>query len=305
MRRAFAETLADLANEDSRIVLLSADLGFRALEPFIDRFPDRFFNIGVAEQNMMGIATGLAEAGFVPYAYSIVTFAVLRPFEFIRNGPVSHQLPVRIVSVGGGLEYGHNGISHYGLEDIALMRTQPGMNIICPSDVPQARSAVRASVDIPGPLYLRLAKEDTTTVSDGRFELGRVDELRGGSDIAFIALGPIVHEAMAAADLLDRNGVKCAVLSVPSISSATNESIATEVSRFSNVVTVEAHYATGGLGSLVSEVVAEKNIRCRVIRCGVRRLPDGHSGSKAFLQNEHGISKEALVRVVTETLNTK
>src|SRR3954468_10781795 len=260
MRRAFAETLAELANEDPRIVLLTADLGFRALEPFAEKFPERFFNVGVAEQNMIGVATGLAEAGFIPFAYSIVSFAVLRPFEFIRNGPVSHQLPVRIVSVGGGLEYGHNGISHYGLEDIALMRTQPGMNIICPCDVPQARSAVRASVDIPGPLYLRLAKEDTTTVSDGRFELGRVDELRGGSDIAFIVLGPMVHEAMAAADLLDRNGVKCAVLSVPSISSATNESIATEVSRFSNVVTVEAHYATGGLGSLVSEVVAEKNI---------------------------------------------
>src|SRR3954469_2867275 len=159
MRRAFAETLADLANDDSRLVLLSADLGFMALEPFIDRFPGRFFNVGVAEQNMMGIATGLAEAGFVPFVYSIVTFAVLRPFEFIRNGPVAHQLPVRIVSVGGGLEYGHNGISHYGLEDIALMRSQPGITIICPCDTSQACSAVRASMSIDGPVYLRLSKD--------------------------------------------------------------------------------------------------------------------------------------------------
>ncbi len=115
----------------------------------------------------------------------------------------------------------------------------------------------------------------------------------------------MVHEALAAADNLEANGVKCGVFAVSSIGGATNESVAAVVSRFPTVVTVEAHYATGGLGSLVSEVVAEKNIHCRVVRCGVRRLPDGHSGSKTFLQNEHGISKEALVRVVTETLKPK
>src|SRR2546425_8822734 len=111
MRRAFAETLAELAKEDPRIVLLTADLGFMALEPFADAFPERFFNVGVAEQNMTGLATGLAEAGIIPFVYSIVTFAVLRPFESIRNGPVAHKLPVRIVSVGGGFDYGPNGIS--------------------------------------------------------------------------------------------------------------------------------------------------------------------------------------------------
>src|SRR3954465_15838848 len=125
MRRAFAETLTELAAEDPRIVLLTADLGFMAPEPFIERFPARFFNVGVAEQNMVGVATGLAEAGLVPFVYSIVSFAVLRPFEFIRNGPIAQQLPVRIASVGGGMEYGQNGISHYGLEDVAMMRTQP------------------------------------------------------------------------------------------------------------------------------------------------------------------------------------
>src|SRR3954468_13141161 len=142
MRRAFAETLADLANDDSRLVLLSADLGFMALEPFIDRFPGRFFNVGVAEQNMMGIATGLAEAGFIPFVYSIVTFAVLRPFEFIRNGPILHQLPVRIVGIGGGVEYGAAGVTHHGLEDIGVMRTQPDVTIIAPADAQQTSTAI-------------------------------------------------------------------------------------------------------------------------------------------------------------------
>src|SRR4051812_22287055 len=118
MRAAFLRTLTELAARDERIVLLTGDLGFAAIEPFKDTFPERFFNVGVAEQNMIGIATGLAEAGFLPFAYSIATFAVLRPFEFIRNGPIMHDLPVRIVGVGGGFEYGHAGPTHHALEDV-------------------------------------------------------------------------------------------------------------------------------------------------------------------------------------------
>src|SRR5580658_5156121 len=119
MRKMFVETLVNLAEQDERVMLLTGDLGFGVVEPFMSKFPKRFINVGVAEQNMVGVATGLAESGFIPFVYSIVTFATLRPYEFIRNGPILHQFPVRIVGVGGGMEYGHNGASHYGLEDIA------------------------------------------------------------------------------------------------------------------------------------------------------------------------------------------
>src|SRR5438093_8078761 len=129
MRTAFVRTLTDLAARDDRIVLLTGDLGWSVVEPFAERFPQRFFNAGVAEQNMVGVATGLAEAGFIPFVYSIVTFATLRPYEFIRNGPIQHRLRVRIVGVGGGVEYGSNGLSHYGLEDVAVLRAQPGITI--------------------------------------------------------------------------------------------------------------------------------------------------------------------------------
>ena len=132
MRTAFVNTLAELAALDERILLLTGDLGYMALEPFTDRFPDRFVNVGVAEQNMVGIATGLAEAGFVPFVYSIATFASLRPYEFIRNGPVLHRSRVRIVGVGGGFEYGTAGITHHGLEDVGVMRVQPGLTVIVP-----------------------------------------------------------------------------------------------------------------------------------------------------------------------------
>src|SRR6266516_2483950 len=122
MRGAFTKAVTELAQRDPRIVLLTGDLGYMALEPFADAFPDRFFNVGVAEQNMIGLATGLAEAGFIPFAYSIATFATMRPYEFLRDGPILHELPVRLVGVGGGLDYGHNGVTHYALEDVALMR---------------------------------------------------------------------------------------------------------------------------------------------------------------------------------------
>ncbi len=151
VRATFIRTLVELAEEDERIVLLTGDLGFTVVEPFAERFPDRFFNVGVAEQNMVGVATGLAEAGFVPFVYSIATFATLRPYEFIRNGPVLHRLPVRIVGVGGGLEYGLNGLTHYALEDIAVMRAQPGMTVLAPADFEQARTALRETKAVPGP----------------------------------------------------------------------------------------------------------------------------------------------------------
>ena len=137
MRAAFATTLAELAERDQRILLLTGDLGYRALEPFSERFPRRFFNVGVAEQNMVGLATGLAECGFVPFVYSIATFASLRAYEFIRNGPVAHGLRVRIVGVGGGFDYGSAGPTHHGLEDVGVLRLQPGLTVVAPADCEQ------------------------------------------------------------------------------------------------------------------------------------------------------------------------
>src|SRR5271166_3462774 len=153
-----------LAAADSRILLLTGDLGYMVMEPFRQQFPDRFFNVGVAEQNMIGLATGLAEAGFLPYTYSIATFASLRPFEFIRNGPVLHNLPVRMVGMGAGFEYGHSGSSHYALEDVGALRTLPGLTIVVPADPSQAATAIRDTQDVAGPVYYSLGKDDKISV---------------------------------------------------------------------------------------------------------------------------------------------
>ena len=288
MRKAFTRTLVELAEADPRIMLLTGDLGYMALEPFSERFPDRFVNAGVAEQNMVGVATGLAEAGFIPFVYSIVTFASLRPYEFIRNGPVLHRLPVRVVGVGGGFEYGPQGTTHHGLEDLAVMRVQPGMTVVAAADHRQYAAALRATWDLPGPVYYRIGKDDTTEVPglDGRFRLGRAELLRPGRDLCLVATGSVAVEAAAAAATLAERGIDCGCLIVACLQPAP----------------VEAHYASGGLGSLVAEVVAERGLRCRVRRCAVMTTPDGVSGSQRFMHQAHGLSREALVATALEAL---
>jgi len=305
MRFAIVQTLTELASRDSRIMLLTGDLGYMALEAFADKHPARFLNVGVAEQNMVGVATGLAEAGFIPFVYSIVPFAALRPYEFIRNGPIQHQLPVRIVGVGGGMEYGLNGLSHYGLEDIAVMRAQPGIKVIAPADHQQARNALLATWNLPGPIYYRIGKDDKTVVAglDGRFELGGAQQLRDGNDVVIIAMGSVATEAAAAAGELAKQGISSCVLVVASITPAPVDDLVRVLSRYPLAITVEAHYLSGGLGSLVAEVAAERRLPCRLARVAVKTPVTGLCGSQSYLYHKYGLSCDALVKTVQQELS--
>ncbi|MGH2362610.1 MAG: transketolase family protein [bacterium] len=300
MRGAFTRALVELAEQDPRILLLTGDLGYTVLEPFAEKFPDRFFNVGVAEQNMVGLATGLAEAGFIPFLYSIATFASLRPYEFIRNGPILHQFPVRIAGVGGGFEYGSAGATHHALEDVGVMRIQPGLTVIAPADHEQARSALLATWDLPGPVYYRLGKDDKTTVPGlgGRFELGRAQLIREGADLLMITMGSVAIEVAAAADALAAQGIRCTVMVIASVNPAPVEDLAEVMARFRLALTVEAHYLVGGVGSLVSEVIAERGLDCRIVRCAVNTTPSGVSGSQGYLYDTHGLSCNAIVQTV-------
>lgn len=304
MRIAFTRTLAELAGADRRIILLTGDLGYTVLEPFSERYPDRFLNVGVAEQNMIGLATGLAEAGFIPFVYSIVTFATLRAYEFIRNGPILHQLPVRIVGVGGGFEYGSAGNTHHGLEDIAIMRCQPGLTVIAPADHEQTRTALLKTWDLPGPVYYRLGKNDPPTVPglNGRFELGSLQVIREGKELVFISTGSVAHEVATAVEALADRGISCAFAIASCVSPPPTEELFQLLATSPLVFTVEAHSVNGGLGSMVSEVIAERRMPCRVVRCGVRQPPQGITGSPSFMHHRHGISSEALVEAALRQL---
>lgn len=303
MRKAFIDQLTCLAEVDRRIVLLTADLGFGVVEGFAAAHPDRFFNVGVAEQNMVGVATGLASAGLIPFVYSISTFAVLRPYEFLRNGPVLHQSQVRVVGTGAGVEYGHNGTTHFALEDVAVLRALPGIDIVAPADSAQAVNALRCTWDQPGPVYFRLGKNEDVVVPglDGRFDESGIASLVGPpeGDVLVLALGT---SALAALEGRDRvlavdPSASVSVAVVSRIHAASFLYLADVLARFRRIVVVEAHNRNGGLGSLVAEVACEHGLGLSLTRLSADRFP-ARTGSQSFLEGQLGIDADAVARAV-------
>jgi transketolase len=293
VRMAFIQTLVELAERDPAIVLLTADLGYSVLEPFQVRFPKRFFNVGVAEQNMLGIATGLAEAGFIPFVYSIATFLSLRAYEFIRNGPVAHHLRVRVVGIGGGFEYAKEGLTHYALEDIGLMRLQPGLRVLAPADTRQARAVLQSTWNSPGPTYYRLSKDEKTVIPEleGRFEIGRAQTVRTGKDLLILSLGAAAKQAVQlASELQARENISATVMIIASVRPAPKEDLLEKMKTIPRVLSIETHYTQGGLGSLVAEFIADEGLACRLLRCGVLETPTGITGDQESMESRFGLS---------------
>ncbi len=255
---------------------------------------------------MVGMATGLAEAGFTPYVYSISTFASMRPYEFIRNGPVLHGLPVRVVGIGEGVDYGHNGMTHYALEDLALMRAQPGLAVITPADSAQIRPALHAVQELDGPAYIRLSKQSFTVPGLGsQFEIGRAHQLSEGDDAVIVAVGGMATTAVACAALLAEGGISTGVVVVSCLSPPPIGDLVDALSGVPLALSVEAHYVNGGLGSLVAEVIAEHGLQCRLVRAGVRDVPVGTTGSREHMHEHLRLSPERLAvtlrRALTES----
>lgn len=303
MRRAFTRTLCEIARSDPSVLLMTADLGFMVLEEFSDAFPQRFFNVGVAEANMIGLATGLASCGYIPYCYSIATFASMRGYEQIRNGPVLHDLPVRIIGVGGGFEYGHAGITHHALEDLAIARVQPRLTVVAPADCAQACEAIRTTYNLPGPIYYRLGKRDDHELPglEGRFSLGRAETVREGADILLIVVGSISEEANRAVEKLAESGIEATLTVVSSLSPAPVADLVSLLKRFPVALTVEEHYVNGGLGSLVAEIAAEHAIGCRIVRCAVESMTAACDSANR-LREINGLSGEGICARAVEAL---
>jgi len=299
VRTAFVDTLVQLAKEDERVVLLTGDLGFMALEPFRDAYPSRFVNVGVAEQNLIGIATGLADAGFTPFCYSIATFASMRGFEFFRNGAAWHNLPVRLVGMGGGFEYGSAGVTHHGVEDLGAMRLLPPVTVIAPADAEQTPPLVRYAQSRRGPVYLRLGKNDRRRVPglEGAFEPDRISITRQGASGLVLATGSVAAEAAESVEGLSLSGLSCSFGVVASLAPAPVDHLRELLAAHPWVATVEAHVPAGGLGSLVAEVLAEQGAATPLLRCCVDDpFASEELGDEAFLHELHGLSATALER---------
>jgi transketolase len=292
VRSAFFHTLLHLAEQDERVHLLVGDLGFGVVEPFAQRFPDRFLNVGVAEQNMTGVAVGLALCGKIVFTYSIGNFPTLRCLEQIRNDVCYHQADVKIVAVGGGFAYGALGMTHHATEDLSVMRSMPGMVVVAPGDPFEVEQATRAIVAQPGPCYLRLGRAGEPTIHERNavFKLGRAIRMREGRALTIISTGGLLETAVLVAERLKIIGIEAAEV----ISAATETGA---------IATLEEHSVTGGLGSAVAEILAESACpRVRFKRFGVPSTFVSETGSQEYLRARFGLSPATIAESLQSLL---
>ena len=253
MRDAFIESLSKIAENDKDIFLITGDLGFGVLDNFAEKFPSQFLNVGVAEQNMTGIATGLALSGYKVFTYSIANFTTLRCLEQIRNDACYHNANVNVVSIGGGFGYGALGMSHHATEDLSIMRALPNLLVTAPSSISEVKKLTRELYESSSPSYLRLDKSHAKGPKKASIELGKALKIREGKDLTIISCGGILDEAIKAADLLEKEGIDLRILSMHTIKPLDHHSIDAAVKETGGIITLEENNILGGLGSAVAE----------------------------------------------------
>ena len=305
MRSVFNDELLKAAHADDRIFMVLADIGYGEIEPFADAFPERYFNCGVAEQNMTGVACGIAMEGNIAITYSIANFPTLRCLEQIRNDVCYHNANVKIVIIGGGMAYGPLGISHHSTEDLAIMRALPNLVVMAPSDFAEARAAVKAMLEYDGPVYYRCGYKKEPAIHQGAidFEIGKSLMVKDGTDATLIYTGTIGHNALLATQELEKSGIKCRLISMHTVKPIDKDAIVKAARETGVIVTVEEHNIMGGLGGAVAEALmdaGELNVKCKRIA-----LPDVNVslvGSQEWLRGQYGMSPEAIAATVKDLL---
>ncbi len=301
-RNAYGEALVELAAKNDKIVVLDADLAHATMTvTFQKEYPNRHFNAGIAEANMVNMAAGMSTMGLVPFCSTFAMFGAGRAYEQIRNTIAYPRLNVKIACTHAGVSVGEDGGSHQCIEDIALMRVIPGMTVISPADANEARKAVFAATEMDGPVYLRLARLATPVFEeDHPFEIGKANVLREGTDAAVFATGIMVNEALEAAKLLEAEGKSVAVINVHTIKPIDAECVTKYAEKCSNVITVEEHSVIGGLGDAVADVLMGK-VNCKFKKIGVQDC-FGQSGKAKDVLREYGLTADQIAQSIKATL---
>ena len=301
-REAYGKALVELGEQNKNVVVLDADLAGATMTKFFKAaHPDRFFDCGIAEANMMNIGAGLSTMGLIPYCSTFAMFGAGRAYEQIRNSIAYPKFNVKICCSHAGVSVGEDGGSHQSVEDIGLMRLIPGMTVIVPADANEARKATFALAEFQGPAYMRLARLATPVFEeDYPFEIGKANVLREGKDAAVFACGLMVNEALEAAKLLATEGIEISVINVHTIKPIDAACVTEYAQKCGNVVTVEEHSVIGGLGDAVADVLMGK-VCCRFRKIGINDQ-FGQSGKAADVLREYGLTADQIAARIKETL---
>jgi transketolase len=299
MRNAFANAFYEIAKNDKRVYLVVADITAAAgVASFQKESPERFLNVGVAEQMMIGMSAGLALRGCIPFAYTIATFTIYRPFEQVRVDCCYHNLPVKLVGVGGGVNYSTLGSTHHAQEDVALMSALPNMTILAPCDPAEAAATTKASFEAPGPVYLRLGKAgepNLTANAPDPFQFGKIRFIKPGNDVCLLSYGPITKMAFDVAERIEsKTGKSVAIVSVHTLKPLDEAGIANVVRRFPVVAVIEEHAPYGGLGPRVKEVAWDSGARCALRTFSLKDEFIHVYGTHAELLKAHGLDADLI-----------
>lgn len=302
MRNHLINKITELAEEDKNIILITGDLGFGVLDSFQKKYPKRFINAGIAEQNMAAIAAGLALEGNKVFIYSIGNFPTLRCIEQIRNDICYHNANVKILAVGSGFAYGTLGMTHHATEDLAIMRALPNMKVFTPCDSISAEAIAQDICKINGPCYVRLERggEPEIFSKNEKFEIGKLKEIRKGYDIAVITIGTVINEAIKAADILREQNNYISVYSVYSLKPIDKEQILEIAKKYKYIITVEEHQIIGGLGSTIAEIIAENNMITKIIRLGLNDEFTSVVGTQEYLREVYKINYKNIIKICEE-----
>ncbi len=303
MRDAMTRVLCELAEHDRNLLLVTGDLGFGVFDEFRERFPKQFINAGVAEQNMTGLATGMALSGKTVFTYSIGNFPTLRCLEQIRNDACYHNANVKIIAIGGGFTYGSLGISHHATEDLSILRALPDITVMAPADPFEAAAATRVVYETAGTCYLRLGRGGEPPVHKTSINIitGKAFKLFDGEEIAIISTGGVLKNASEARNYLYDNGYKAALYSMHTIKPFDKELITSLASSHKYIVTVEEHTVVGGLGSAVADVLAQlPSPRAQLKIIGLQDCFSSVVGDQEYLRGIYGLSVDAIVHSIEE-----
>ena len=300
MRTAFIDTLRELARIDDRIFLLTADMGYSVFETFRDEFPDRFLNTGIAEQNTIGIAAGLASRGKIVFVYSIIPFVTMRCFEQVRLDLAYNFMNVKLVGVGAGLTYGSLGSSHHALEDIAIMQSLPDMTVLCPGDPIETRELIKRSFEYEGPVYIRLGKNGEPKIhpDETRIEIGKSITVLEGNDLALITTSNMLETGKKWVEEWKQDGVNVSLISMPSLKPFDSSTVKNLIDKEIPIITLEEHSVIGGLGSIISQVIATTGKPVKFKQIGINDKFSHVVGGHEFQRKKFMLDKKPSLKFI-------